>query len=294
MRRVFWLWLVAVVTWAGQSTLAQQALPKLKLEWKNNLLKISGPQVPGGFVPIWYMEAYCRPGSTERLWRHTTIGHTTRLVQADPQGHWLHLQCRLKDGVVVDHRIEAGVDEVTFRIRAHNPTNKISLAHWAQPCVRVDRFTGRTQKDYLPKCFIFVNGRLTRMPFEPWATRARYVPGQVWCAPGVPRSDVNPRPLSPIVPSNGLIGCFSADEKKILAIAFQPYQELFQGVIVCIHSDFRIGGLEPGQTKHIRGKLYIVDADVPALLKRYWRDFPEHRALHAQQNRSASSDSGSN
>ena len=62
-----------------------------------------------------------------------------------------------------------------------------------------------------------------------------------------------------------------------MAVAFEPYQELFQGVIVCIHSDFRIGGLAPGQTKHIRGKLYIVDADVEALLRRYDRDFPEHR-----------------
>ena len=28
-----------------------------------------------------------------------------------------------------------------------------------------------------------------------------------------------------------------------LATAWEPYQELFQGVIVCMHSDFRIGGL---------------------------------------------------
>ena len=64
-----------------------------------------------------------------------------------------------------------------------------------------------------------------------WATEARYIPGQVWAGPGVPRSDVNPRPLHPAVPSNGLIGCYSADGSMIFATAFEPYQELFQGVI---------------------------------------------------------------
>jgi hypothetical protein len=72
------------------------------------------------------------------------------------------------------------------------------------------------------------------------------------------------------------MGCFSADERKILAVAWEPYQELFLGVITCIHSDFRIGGLAAGETKQIRGKIYMVDADVPALVKRYTRDFPEH------------------
>ena len=79
----------------------------------------------------------------------------------------------------------------------------------------------------------------------------------------VNRGDVNPRPLSPLVPSSGLTGCFSADERMILAVAWEPYQEIFQGVIACLHSDFRIGGLKPGETKKIHGKLYVVPADVP-------------------------------
>jgi hypothetical protein len=48
-----------------------------------------------------------------------------------------------------------------------------------------------------------------------------------------------------------------ADDSQILATAWEPYQELFQGVITCLHSDFRIGGLAPGQKKTIRGKLYL-------------------------------------
>ena len=59
------------------------------------------------------------------------------------------------------------------------------------------------------------------------------------------------------MPSNGLIGCFSGDEKLIFATAWEPYQELFQGVARCLHSDFRIGGLAPGETKKIRGKIYL-------------------------------------
>ncbi len=61
-----------------------------------------------------------------------------------------------------------------------------------------------------------------------------------------------------------------------MATAWEPYQELFQGVIVCIHSDFRIGGLEPGETKRIRGKIYLMKTDPEGLVARYRRDFPEH------------------
>jgi hypothetical protein len=96
-------------------------------------------------------------------------------------------------------------------------------------------------------------------------------------------ADVNPRPLNPHRPTGGLIGCFSGDDRLILAAAWQPYQELFQGVIRCLHSDFRLGGLAPGETKAIRGKLYLVPNDIDALLERYGKDFPEHKALHGKQ-----------
>jgi hypothetical protein len=254
----------------------------LTLAWADNMLTVRGSQLPSGAVKVWYMEAFCRPGSTDRDWNETVIPHTTKLLEASPGGRRLTLRSTLEDGVFVDHEIRAGRDEVDFRLTAKNPTGRASQAHWAQPCVRVDAFTGvkpeRNSEAYLPRCFVFINGRLTRLPTHPWATKARYTPGQVWCPANVDRNDVNPRPLSPLVPSNGLIGCFSADERMILASAWEPYQELFQGVIVCVHSDFRIGGLAPGESKTIRGKLYLTNADVDALVKRYEADFPEHRA----------------
>lgn len=249
----------------------------LHLAWRDDMLTISGPDVPGGSIDVWYLEAYCRPGSTDRDWADTVIGHSTELVEADPSGRWLRLRCTLKDGVIVDHRIDAEADAVSFALEARNPTDRPSLAHWAQPCVRVDRFVGvaaeKDSEEYLARSFIYLDGERVMLPTAPWAEHARYVPGQVWCPADVPREDVNPRPLSTLVPTDGLIGCVSADGSKLLATAWEPYQELFQGVIVCLHSDFRIGGLEPGETKTIRGKLYILPNDPVALLERYRRDF---------------------
>ena len=248
----------------------------LQLSWAENYLTISGKNVPGGPLKVFYIEAYCRPGSSDRDWRETVIGHSTELVSLSDDRRKLRLLCTLRDGVTVDHVITAGADEIDFRLTAANPTNKDSGAHWAQPCIQVASLTGRDQKTYLEKCFVFLDGELHRMPTENWATEARYTPGQVWAPKEIDRDDLNPRPISKLIPSNGLIGCYSADEKTILASAWEPYQELFQGVITCIHSDFRIGGLAAGETKTIRGKIYIVPADISRLLKRYRNDFPGH------------------
>ena len=248
----------------------------LAIHWEKEYLTIIHSELPDQPVRIHYLEAFCRPGSTDRVWKETVIPHSTVKLQSKEPGAIL-LEQRLGDGVIVTHLIKSVADGVAFEVTAHNPTKHVSEAHWAQPCMRVDRFVGlpmvSSGEHYLSKCFLFLNDTLTRMPAESWAKKARYIPGQVWSAPGVDRNDVNPRPLHPDTPSNGLIGCFSADEKWILAMAWHPYQELFQGVITCLHSDFRIGGLQPGETKEIFGKVYLIDGDEKALLKAYERDF---------------------
>jgi len=267
----------------------------LRIEWSGNILTIRGEHLPGKVMRILYIEAYCRANSQTTDWsKHTVVGHTTELVSASEDGRRIELRCTLRDGVVVDHVITTRHDEVDFELRAHNPTDTESQAHWAQPCIRVGEFTGlgdprnpRTY-EYMKKSFVFLDGRLSLMPTRDWALRARYEPGQVWAAPGVPRADVNPRPLSRHVPSNGLIGCFSADDGMLMATAWEPYQELFQGVITCLHSDFRLGGLKAGERKKVRGKIYIVPNDLPALLKRYRRDFPEHVEAHAKEGATGS------
>lgn len=265
---------VGCILWFAAAARAEP----LSISWEKNFLTIHAPHVPGGELRVHYLEAYCRPSSTDADWlKHTKIPHTAEQTEASRDGRRIALVDRLADGVVVRHRLTAGDDEIDFRVTAENPTDKPSEAHWAQPCIRLDKFTGRGKLDYIPLCFIFVGGKMTRLPTEPWATEARYVPGQVYCPPHVDRNDVNPRPLSSIVPSNGLCGCYSGDEKWIMATAWEPYQELFQGVATCMHSDFRIGGLQPGEKKAIRGKLYLVPAaDVDKLVARYQRDFPEH------------------
>ena len=258
--------------------------PALTLERQDHWLVIRGKYLPGGSIKINYLEAYCRAGSTDADWgKHTVIAHRSVMLTRKPDGTQIELRDTLADGLVVHHLITAGTDEICFIWKAKNPTSKASEAHWAQPCVRLGTFTGFRNEltgnleDYLPKCFIFLDGKLTRMPTHDWAKQARYTPGQVWKGPLAPATDVNPRPLSKLVPSHGLIGCFSADDKVIFAMAAEPYQELFQGVARCLHFDFRLGGLLPGEEKTVRGKIYLVKNDVPALVKRYENDFPEHR-----------------
>jgi hypothetical protein len=272
--------LPVVVTVFAPSLRSDEERP-LALFWKNEMLSIRGPHLPGGVLEVWYLEAFCRPGSTRRDWKETVIPHRTHQIEASADHRLIRLRTELSDGLVVDHEIRAGDDEVDFRVVATNPGRAASQAHWAQPCIRVDRFTGTKAEHgseaYLPSCFIFAGDELTRMRTQPWSLLARYTPGQVWCPEDVSRDDVNPRPLSTVVPSCGLIGCFSADGKELMATAWEPYQELFQGVIVCLHSDFRIGGLGPGQSKQIRGKLYLMPADVDRLVARYRRNFPEHQ-----------------
>ena len=90
---------------------------------------------------------------------------------------------------------------------------------------------------------------------------------------GIDHDDVNPRPISPDVPAYGVIGCYSADDEFVLAMAWDHVQELFQGVIACIHADFRIGGMKPHETKKLRGKLYLIRNDTAALRARYRQDF---------------------
>ncbi|HZJ15066.1 MAG TPA: hypothetical protein VFD27_08455 [Chthoniobacteraceae bacterium] len=280
-RPPFFLFLVLFIFLTAFSHAAEKAT--LTLAREGNWLIVRGPQIPGGELRTNYLEAYCRAGSTDADWvQHTVIKHNSETISLSADGKVLRLRDTLADGVIVDHTITAMDDAIDFQLIARNPTDKASEAHWAQPCVRLSAFTGFDEKtagnatDYLPKSFIFLDGKLARMPTRDWATQARYTPGQVWCPRNVPRTDVNPRPLSKLVPGNGLIGCFSADEKLIWATAWEPYQELFQGVARCLHSDFRLGGLAPGETKKIRGKMYIVPADVDALLTRYAKDFPEH------------------
>src|SRR5881409_290142 len=40
----------------------------LGITWTNNMLSVSSPEIPGRKIDIWYLEAFCRSGSTRRDW----------------------------------------------------------------------------------------------------------------------------------------------------------------------------------------------------------------------------------
>lgn len=252
------------------------------LDYEKRHLSISSDSIPGKKLNVLYIEAYCRANSTDADWvKHTVIKHNTKVVKNTPKE--IILIDEVSDGVVVEHIITTDSTGINFSITARNTSSKPSEIHWAQPCVQVGDFTGKGAADtedkyaYMKDSFIFLNGKPAFMPTENWAMKARYIPGQVWCPKHVPRTDVNPRPLSENIPSNGLIGCINREKGMVLGIAFEPYQELFQGVIRCLHSDFRFGGLKPGETKKVRGKIYILKGNVEDLLEKYVNDFPEHK-----------------
>lgn len=244
--------------------------PPLRISWEKNILSITG-DFPGRKVDILYLEAYCRSGARDVAWQKTVIPHKAQKLSDD--GKKIRLRDVVEGNVVVHHTIVAGDGEITFEVEAKNEGPAYVDAQWVQPCIRVGAFTGGNQQSYVDKSFIFVDGRQTFLPRARRSEEAIYKGGQLYIPAGIKREDCNPRPHSPDVPSNDLIGCVSSDNAWLFATAWQPTQELFQGVIVCLHNDFRLGGLNPGETKRARGRIYIMENDVDLLLARYADDF---------------------
>lgn len=267
---VAWLCLLVV----SEPSLAKTISPPISLAWTNNLLTIAGGDIPGGRIEVWYLEAFCRTGAHDRDWRQTTVPHQTKLVSVDKSHQRLKLRTSVEPNVEVLHDIRVRKDAVEFRLTVKNQGSEFADVQWFQPCIRVDRFTGRGQSNYHERCFLFTGSGLAPLDKTRRTEEALYRGGQVYVPPGIDPKDVNPRPISPDKPVNALIGCFSGDDRFILATAWDQTHELFQGVIVCIHNDPHIGGLKPGETKHLRGVIYLFRNDPAALLKRYRRDFP--------------------
>lgn len=252
------------------STLA--AAEPIRLSWTNNLLTVSHPNLPGKTMDVWYLEAFCRKGANQQKWDKTTIPHKTALLQAEPN----RLRFRTTIGSVeMLHTLKSTEDEIDIDYELKNSGSETAPIEWFQPaCIRVEKFTECGQTNYTRKSFIFTERGLTTLDKTRRTEEAIYRGGQVYVPKGIDLNDANPRPICKDSPTNGLIGCFSADNKFILATAFDSTHELFEGVYVCLHSDPHVGGLKPGETKRIRGKIYFVANDVPALLRRYQRDFP--------------------
>jgi len=270
-------WLVAFGLTFVPPTGGVHATDDFTVAWQKNVLKITGDNVPGGTLEVWWLEAFCRRGSTQRAWNETTIPHTTELVSADKSGRKLRLLSRVQPSVEVWQDLRVVKDGLEFDVELKNAGDEPVDLEWFEPCIHVDRFTGRNQTNYIGRCFIFTGRGLTMLDKLPRNEEALYRGGQVYVPKGINREDVNPRPISPVTPANGLIGCFSADNQYLLATAWDQTQHLFQGVIVCIHSDPHVGGLKPRETKKRHGKIYLMKNDPAKLLKQYEQDFPNQK-----------------
>jgi len=260
---------LALLGAAGRANAADD----LKLAWQTNVLKITGDKLPGGTLDVWWLEAFCRQGSTKRPWHETTLTHTTELISADPKGQWLRLRSKVEPTAEVLQKLAVVKDGVELVVELKNLGDAPADLEWFEPCIHVDRFTGRQQTNYIERCFIFTADGLTMLDQLARNEEALYRGGQVYVPSGINHDDVNPRPISPVTPANGLIGCISSDNQYLLATAWDKTQHLFQGVIVCIHSDPHVGGLKPHETKKLRGKIYFMKNDPAKLLQQYQRDF---------------------
>lgn len=242
------------------------------LSWTNNLLTISSPELPGGRIEVWYLEAFCRKGSTGRDWSKTVLPHKTQLLSSQPRR--LAFRTMVETNVEVLHEVSAGNGQIDFHFDFHNRGKSSVDLEWFQPaCIRVAGFTGLDQTNYIKRSFIFTAKGLTALDQTRRREEALYRGGQVYVPAGIDLKDVNPRPIDGDQPTNGLIGCFSNDGTRLLATASDNTQELFEGVYVCLHSDPRIGGLKPGETKRIHACIYLLPNDPGLLLKKYEHDF---------------------
>lgn len=246
------------------------------LSWTNNLLTFRDARIPGGSLDIFYLEAFCRPGGHERNWSLTRVPHQTRLIDSAADASELRFKSVIGTNFVVLHEVRTRTNglEMTFLLSNHG-TDPIDL-QWFQPaCIRVDRFTGRDQATYTQRSFVFTAAGRTPLDRIRRTTEALYTGGQVYLPPWIQPLDANPRPVSLDRITNGIIGCVSADDRQILAVASDRTFELFEGVYVCLHSDPWIGGLKPGESRRIRQILYLIPNDPALLLRCYQEDFPQ-------------------
>jgi hypothetical protein len=247
--------------------------PPLSLSWTNNLLTVSDSRLPGGKLEIWYLEAFCRSAAWGRDWNRTTLPHQTKLVRANRNR--LEFETLVQPGIEVHHDVESSEDALTINFELKNTGASPVDLQWFEPaCIRVAAFSGCDQSNYIHRSFIFTQSGLTCLDRLRRTTNALYLGGQVYLPGFVSPADANPRPICFDHPINGLVGCFSADDRWLLATASDQTHELLEGVYVCLHSDPRVNGLDPGQKKHFRSMIYLLPNNPKALLERYHRDFP--------------------
>ena len=113
--------------------------------WDKEILTIRGDHLPGGALEVWYIEAFCRPG-LDALATGIQDGYPpqNRTGRTDPRTA-ARSSCGLawKTGSSSIMRSAPAAMKSIFNVVATNPGSvRKSLAHWAQPCIRVNRYAG--------------------------------------------------------------------------------------------------------------------------------------------------------
>jgi len=121
------------------TTLSYATVPSVKgasgltVSWTNNLLTITGPNLPGGSMSIWYLEAFCRSGSTKRDWGQTVLPHKTSLLSSTRDGKRLQFSTKVTPSVEVLHEVRAGKDELEFEFKLTNKGTEFVDLNWGSP-----------------------------------------------------------------------------------------------------------------------------------------------------------------
>ena len=107
---------------------AAQAARQLTISWDKTYLTIRG-DFPGNEISILYLEPIAAQAQST-VSGGKRIKHTTQLVWNSEDGRVIKLHDEPADGVVVDHTITAGVDDIDFQ---HYPASSVLRvrASWA-------------------------------------------------------------------------------------------------------------------------------------------------------------------
>src|SRR6185369_9948127 len=102
----------------------------LHITWEHNKLTIWGDNLRGKKINIEYLEAFCKTGSTNRLWDETKIPHETRLVSTDDNNQHITLKTIVQPDIEIKHDIRARKDEVEFNLVVRNKGDKNIDIDW--------------------------------------------------------------------------------------------------------------------------------------------------------------------